>query len=92
MSLLPRWVLRAGFSQSSQPISSSQTLFNILAPAVVERHFTFGGSRMLENGREFSFALMYAPEESVRGANAFDPTQTIEFEMHQIELEFALRW
>ena len=51
---------------------------------------TFGGSRALKSGREFSFGLMYAPKENAKGVNPFDPTQTIEFEMHQFELEFAI--
>jgi long-chain fatty acid transport protein len=35
---------------------------------------------------------MYAPENTVRGANAFDPTQTIELTMEQFEIEFSWSW
>jgi long-chain fatty acid transport protein len=64
-------------------------LVNILAPAVVEQHFTFGFSVERDNGHELSFAFMYAPEKSVSGPNLFDPTQQIELSMDQYELEFA---
>ena len=74
---------------ADQPIDDDQVLFNILAPAVVEQHYTFGASRMTNGGSEFSVGFMYAPEESVKGVNPFDPTQTIEISMSQFELEMA---
>ncbi len=35
---------------------------------------------------------MYAPSKSVSGANTFDPTQTLELEMSQFELEIGYRF
>ena len=35
---------------------------------------------------------MYAPSNSVKGVNMFDPTQEIEIEMSQFELEFSYLW
>ena len=46
----------------------------------------------MDNGREYSFAFMYAPSNKVSGASPFDPTQSIELEMHQFELEFGYSW
>lgn len=86
-----RWTWRFGVSQTDQPINQSH-LFNILAPAVVETHLTAGFTRQLDGGREFSTSFMYAPEKSIRGGNDFDPTQTIELEMDQFELEFSYGW
>lgn len=78
---------RVGLSNGSQPIPDSETMFNILAPAVIETHVTFGFTMPLNAGSEFSFAAMYAPSNSVSGTSPFDPTQTIEIEMDQIELQ-----
>ena len=89
---LPSWTLRAGVSQAGQPIESSEVLFNIFAPGVVERHFTAGATRRLQNGREASFAVMFAPTNKVSGTNTFDPTQRIELQMHQFEIEFGFSW
>ena len=86
------WTFRAGVSHGQNPVESSEVLFNVLAPGVIERHFTFGSSYRMQNGRELSVMLMYAPEEQVKGRNSFDPTQTIELRMHQFELEFGLSW
>ena len=89
---LTAWTLRAGFSYAAQPIESSEVLFNMLAPGVIEQHYTVGASRRLANGREASFSLMYAPSNKVSGANTFDPTQRIELQMKQFELEFGYSW
>ena len=89
---MPSWTWRAGFSTTDQPIADDQVLFNILAPAVVEQHYTFGATKVTQGGSAYSVELMYAPKNSVKGANTFDPTQTLEISMHQFELEFAYRW
>lgn len=78
---------RAGVSNGSQPIPESEVLFNILAPAVVETHLTFGFTKPLGSDAEFDFAFMYAPSNSVSGINPQDTTQTIELEMDQMEIQ-----
>ncbi len=67
-------------------------LFNILAPGVMEQHFTLGYTRERPNGGAWTFSFMYAPESTVSGQNFFDPTQSIELEMSQLELEFSFLW
>lgn len=80
---------RVGYNYGEQPISEQNALVNILAPAVVEQHFTFGFGWERDNGHGISVAFMYAPEKSVTGGNLFDPTQQIELSMDQYEFEFA---
>lgn len=41
----PQLTLRAGYSDLDQPILPGETFFNILAPGVVEKHYTLGGER-----------------------------------------------
>jgi len=86
------WTWRVGFSYGEQPIPESQVLFNILAPGVMERHFTFGFTKEMGKDNELSFAAMYAPKESVKGPNPLDPAQTIELEMEQYQIEFSWAW
>ncbi len=62
--------LRAGYNHSSQPIRSSETLFNILAPGVVQDHVTLGATYVLPNKSELSFSYMHAFEEKVRGSGS----------------------
>jgi long-chain fatty acid transport protein len=92
MAGMPKWTFRAGYSFGDHPIPTTQLLVNILAPAVIEEHFTAGFSRELENEHEFSMSFMYAPEVKERGPNTFDPTQDIEIKMYQFEVEFAYSW
>lgn len=85
-----KWTYRLGFSYAEQPISESEVLFNILAPATVETHYTFGFTRRLGNNSALDFALMYAQGTGVKGSNPLDPAQTIEVEMEdQLELSIG---
>lgn len=62
-----RW--RAGYSRNDQPIPSSQVLFNVLAPGVVEEHYTVGLSFEQSPNFFIETALMYAPPRPVSGPN-----------------------
>ena len=86
------WTFRVGYSHGSQPIESSQVLFNMMAPGVIEQHITTGFTHVLDSGKEYSMSIMYAPEKKVTGPNPFDPTQQIELKMHQFEVEFGYSW
>ncbi len=82
---------RVGISNGDNPIAGgqagSQTMFNILAPAVVETHLTFGFTMDLDSSSEFSFAAMYAPTGKSEGSTQFDNAQTVKLEMDQFELQ-----
>ncbi len=86
------WTVRLGYSHTDQPIGSDDVIFNILAPAVVEDHFTVGLTRKIGKNHEINFAAMYAPKVSVDGMNPFQPDQKIEIEMHEIEVELSYSW
>jgi long-chain fatty acid transport protein len=66
----PDLVLRAGFNHATQQIPSSQTLFNILAPGVVQDHVTLGATWTLANKSELTFAYMHAFKKTVDGAGS----------------------
>ena len=96
------WTLRGGYSHSDQPVQKSQTLFNILAPAVTTDHLTIGFSKQLGASKSaVHFALVYALPGSVSGYNPMDfdatqaiagnmvPNQTINLKMNQLEFEVA---
>jgi long-chain fatty acid transport protein len=87
------WTWRAGYSYGKQPIEggtnplTSQVLFNILAPGVVEQHLTIGISKKVSDDQEIDVAVMRAFPKSVIGVNPLDPLagQTIELKMNQWE-------
>ena len=84
-----RGKLHFGYSKTSQPVPSSEVLFNILAPGVVEQHFTVGYTQLTESGNRWTLSGMYAPSKKVRGVNPLDPAQTIELSMNQFDIEFS---
>jgi long-chain fatty acid transport protein len=85
------WTWRAGYSKCDQPIPQTEVLFNILAPGVIEQHLTAGGTKTLPGGGKFNFAVMYAPNKTVTGANPLEipGQQTISLRMHEWEAEFG---
>lgn len=86
------WTWRGGYSFTDQPIPKDQMTFNILAPGVMEQHFTVGFTRRQASGNELNLAFMYAPEKKVSGPQNFDTTQSVELKMHEFELELSYSW
>lgn len=90
-------VYRVGYSFTDQPIPDTEILFNTLAPAVMERHFTAGMTMKMTNNQEFNIAGMYAPSNSVKGPNPADGGEAmggtdIEIEMTQLEVQVGWAW
>lgn len=94
----PEWTWRVGFSHGNQPVDNNQTLFNILAPATVENHITFGFTNKLSKDSDFNFAAMYAPRKEISGKSGLlldvnqdgigDPVAgDTELSMHQYSIE-----
>jgi len=84
---------RIGYSHSDQPVPESETLFNILAPAVIQDHFTAGLTMKISGNQEFNLSAMFAPTESVKGPNPFDNGATqIEIEMSQFDIQAGWAW
>lgn len=83
---------RAGFSINNAVIHGNDYLFNILAPAVIRKHYTFGMTKKINQNQEFNFAFMYAPEESVSGTNLNTGDQTGSIYMEQMEVEMSWSW
>jgi long-chain fatty acid transport protein len=63
-------VLRAGVSVGDQPVPSSETFFNILAPGVVQNHLTLGATWTTASGGEWSGFYARAFGQSVAGSNS----------------------
>lgn len=62
--------LRAGYSHSSQPVASTETFLNVLAPGVVQDQATVGGSWTTDSKTSFSFFYAHAFRKTVSGDNS----------------------
>lgn len=83
------WDLMAGYSFNQNPVTEENVMFNILAPAVIQNHLTFGVTKQIANKNEITVAFMYAFENSVKGPNKLEAPnqQTIEIGMKQWQIE-----
>lgn len=85
--------LRGGISTTNQPIPSSQTLFNILAPGVVENHLTLGATWAVSPSSELSLAYMHAFSNKVKGSASIPAVPfgggNANLKMHQDSLGIA---
>jgi long-chain fatty acid transport protein len=90
------WTWRFGYSYGKQPIGTDQMTFNILAPGVMQSHFTTGFTLERTPGRQFNMSFMFAPNKSVTGPQNFDGppefAQSVTFEMYQWEMEASYSW
>jgi long-chain fatty acid transport protein len=87
--------LRAGYNHSTQPIRRGETLFNTLAPGVVQDHVTLGATWVLENKSEISLAYMHAFENSVKGSNSVPVgfgSGNVNLKMYEDSLGIAYGW
>lgn len=94
-----QWTLRAGLNMGDNPIQSRDVTFNILAPGVITRHMTLGGTYAMSPTSEVSFSYMYAPEETVTGSSYFNAfgagvggTETIKMSQQSVGIQFGWHW
>ncbi len=65
----PQWTLRGGWNYGKQPIRADDAFFNILAPGLVETHWTLGATWTPASMKhlEITIGAMYAPEKTLSG-------------------------
>jgi long-chain fatty acid transport protein len=88
-----QWTIRGGFAMNDQPIPDSQVLFNILAPATIEKHVTAGFTFRPDKTSEWNFAYMHAFEETVSTPlSAFGVPASIEMYQHSVDLSYSKKF
>lgn len=88
----PNWTWRVGYSHNNNPIPSADVLFNVIAPAVIKQHFTFGFTRKMPHNNELTVSAMYTGEARMSGdGGAFGNPDTKLF-MHELKLEASWGW
>jgi Long-chain fatty acid transport protein len=81
----PEMTWRVGYAHATNPIGSEDVTFGILAPGVVEDHFSFGGSRQINARDRIDFSISYVPENTVSGPIPMaNGGGTAELEMNQL--------
>jgi len=86
------WTWRAGYATGTEPIPSSEVLFNILAPGVITQHITVGFTKAMDDNHDLNFAVTRALPNTVNGPNPLDPTENIQLKMDQWQVAFGYSW
>ena len=81
--------LRAGCSDADEPWKDVNTLFNVLAPATVEKHASLGATYQLDRQSRVSFAFTHAFENTIKGTSQFTGPQTGQVRMRQNMLQIS---
>ena len=92
--------LRTGWNHGSNPVQSRDVTFNILAPGVVQDHFTLGFTTSMGKDSEITGAFMVAPRKSVTGSSLFNAvlgpgaggTETVSMRQTSFGLAWATRF
>jgi len=92
-----KWTFRAGYNFAELPYDNDQTLFNVLAPAVVEKHATVGFSYRPSTASELTVTYMHAFRNSVentyQGTGGFAAFSfDVENAMSQNAIEASYAW
>ncbi len=84
--------LRAGYNHTDNPIQSSDAMFNILAPGVVQDHITLGMSYAVNKTSDLTVSYMHAFENSVTGPDGLGAGGNDKIKMYQDSLGVAYSW
>jgi len=89
-----QWTWRAGYAYNDNPLNSSDVTLNILAPGLIQHHFTGGGSYKYNKTDSFDFAVMYAPESSISGqeVTSFWPTPGSNIRLDMTQFAVTVGW
>jgi long-chain fatty acid transport protein len=91
----PKMVLRAGLNIGENPVHGADVTFNIIAPGVTTQQVTFGGTYSLSPKSEVTFAMMYAPSNSVSGPSfwgAAGGTETIQMSQKSLGVQYSWKY
>lgn len=85
----PKLTLRAGYAFNEGPFSSRDVMPNILAPGIVQQHFTAGLKYSMSDSWDLELTGFYSPRETVSGPELAIPTPLgpIGNPKHDIEIQ-----
>jgi long-chain fatty acid transport protein len=100
VNVSPSVTLRTGYNHSGLPFDRSQTFFNLLAPAVVQEHLSFGATWRIKSGKEINIAYQHAFGKTLNGSGSIPggfPPQgfgggNANLSMHQDSVGVGLGW
>jgi long-chain fatty acid transport protein len=86
--------LYLGYSKVEDTIRKDQLIPNIIAPAILQEHFTAGFTQALGKKSDLSFSFLYAPKKRKSGTNPNTglQTTTLNHEQFEAEINWGMRF
>ena len=84
-----KWTVRAGYSDGDEPWKNVNTLFNVLAPATVEKHASMGTTYHFDRHSRINLAYTHAFTNTIQGTSTFTGPQTGYVRMRQNMLQIG---
>ena len=84
-----KWTVRAGYSDGDEPWKNVNTLFNVLAPATVEKHASVGTTYHFDRHSRINLAYTHAFTNTIQGTSTFTGPQTGYVRMRQNMLQIG---
>lgn len=82
--------VRLGYSGGNSPIGPEDVLFNMLAPAVTQEHYSVGYSTSFKKGYTLDVSFVRTVRNAVRGSNPNIAGDEVEIAMDQNQLDIGL--
>ncbi|CAG1010248.1 hypothetical protein BURK1_03764 [Burkholderiales bacterium] len=93
------WTFRAGYNHTDNPIRPEDVTFNILAPGVMEDHYTLGATWTIDRMSSLTGSFMYATRNDVSGTSLLVPfgappttTETIGMKQYEAGIAYSRRF
>lgn len=84
---------RAGYAHATNPVGPEDVTLNIIAPGIVQHHFSVGGTYSFSDRNALDFAFTYVPNATVSGPETtpvgITPGSNIELNMRQMSLSIG---
>ena len=87
--------IRGGYNHAGLPFDSTQTFFDLLAPAVTQDHLHAGATWTLKSGKEINLAYIHAFQGQVNGFNSIPPSAgggNANLKMYQDSVQVSFGW
>jgi long-chain fatty acid transport protein len=82
------FTMRAGYNYGRSPIPEDQVLFNMLAPATSDRHYTLGATYASKEDSDITLTVMHSPLNIIKGPTMF-PGASAALSMSQTSVSIA---
>lgn len=93
-----QWTWRVGYAYNTEPVDPSQTLFNTLAPGVLQRDITAGFTDHLSHSQDLTLAAMWAMPKKVYssasagGVTGFGAPTYIYLQEYQLDVNWGIKF